>query len=143
MCRAFGVDGCDDPRVKTIVERDHRTASVIRQIMDRCYAAAAHAHDRRGDRRGSRPSGCRAAWSSPPAELADDPHAVAIGLFEESDHPAVGRVRRPAAPDAVRRPRRPPSAAPLPALGQHTDEILAELGLADRIEALRASGAVS
>ena len=38
--RALGVDGYDDPRIATIVERmAHR--ELTGQIMDRCYAAAA------------------------------------------------------------------------------------------------------
>ena len=37
MCRALGVEGCDDPRVATVGERrKHR--DVIEPIMDMCYA---------------------------------------------------------------------------------------------------------
>ncbi|MGR6997506.1 CoA transferase [Yinghuangia aomiensis] len=76
-----------------------------------------------------------------PAELPDDPHAVAVGLFEESVHAKAGRLRMP------RHPARfagTPAAlgAPSPLLGEHTDEVLAELGMADRITALRAAGVV-
>jgi crotonobetainyl-CoA:carnitine CoA-transferase CaiB-like acyl-CoA transferase len=63
-------------------------------------------------------------------------------LFEESVHPLAGRLRQP------RHPARfggTPSAigGPAPTLGQHTDEILEELGLGPAIEALRASGSVA
>jgi crotonobetainyl-CoA:carnitine CoA-transferase CaiB-like acyl-CoA transferase len=73
-------------------------------------------------------------------DLLDDPQIAANELIVESDHPAVGRVRqtRPAArfdrtPAEIRRPA--------PTLGQHTDEVLADLGLTDsEIAKLRESG---
>jgi len=77
-----------------------------------------------------------------PSELVEDPHARAIGLFEDSDDPVVGRVRRP------RHPARFATTTahlggPAPALGQQTDEVLRELGLGDQIESLRSSGIVA
>jgi len=62
------------------------------------------------------------------ADLLSDPQIAANQLIVESDHPRAGRMRqtRPAArfeqtPAELRRP------APL--LGEHTDEVLRELGL--------------
>jgi crotonobetainyl-CoA:carnitine CoA-transferase CaiB-like acyl-CoA transferase len=59
-------------------------------------------------------------------ELEDDPHLMAVGLFEHYDHPDLGtykQVRPPvkfsATPSNIR--RHPPT------LGQHTDEVLAEI----------------
>jgi crotonobetainyl-CoA:carnitine CoA-transferase CaiB-like acyl-CoA transferase len=71
-----------------------------------------------------------------------DPHAVAIGMFTEFDHPVTGRTRLPRHPTNF---HGTPAAlgGPTPALGQHTDEVLAELGLGDRIDALRADGVVA
>jgi crotonobetainyl-CoA:carnitine CoA-transferase CaiB-like acyl-CoA transferase len=74
-------------------------------------------------------------------ELTRDPHAVAIGLFEDSDHPIAGHVRLP------RHPARfsaTPAAlgGPAPGLGEHTDEILTEFGMGDQIAALRDAKAV-
>ena len=140
MCKAFRVEGADDPRVKTIVERAQHV-ELMREIMDRCYEAAAamSTAEAIGKLEAERvPCGVVLA----PAELVDDPHARAIGLFEESDDPAVGRVRRPRHPGRF---GATPAAlgGPAPGLGQHTDEVLTELGLAKRIDELRASGAVS
>ena len=67
--------------------------------------------------------------------------AIAMGLFEESEHPVAGRVRVPRHPAQFgSTPARLTRDAPT--LGQHTDEILTELGLADRISGLREAGVV-
>jgi crotonobetainyl-CoA:carnitine CoA-transferase CaiB-like acyl-CoA transferase len=77
-----------------------------------------------------------------PEELTRDPHAVAVGLFEERDHHVVGRIRFPRHPAQFRgTPFRATDASP--ALGEHTDEILAEFGLGDRIADLRRAGVVA
>jgi crotonobetainyl-CoA:carnitine CoA-transferase CaiB-like acyl-CoA transferase len=140
MCTAFGVEGADDPRVKTIVERTQHP-ELMREIMDRCYEAAATMSTAEAiGRLEAERVPCGVVLT--PAALVDDRHAQAIGLFEESDDPAVGRVRRPRHPG--RFGATPADlGGPAPGLGQHTDEVLTELGLADRIETLRASGAVS
>jgi crotonobetainyl-CoA:carnitine CoA-transferase CaiB-like acyl-CoA transferase len=140
ICRAFGVDGYDDPAVATMVAR-MTNRDAVRQVMDRIYASAAllttaEAMSRLEAERV--PCGVL----TPPADLPDDPHVRAIGLFEQLQDPAAGRVRLPRHPTQF---SATPAAigGPAPALGQHTDEILAELGLADRIDQLRAGGAVA
>ena len=75
-------------------------------------------------------------------DLNRDPVFRARGAFAEIDHPIAGELTYPgrpfimgATPWAIRRPA--------PTLGQHTDEILSEIGAsADEIESLRARGAV-
>jgi crotonobetainyl-CoA:carnitine CoA-transferase CaiB-like acyl-CoA transferase len=77
-----------------------------------------------------------------PDELTRDPHAVAIGLFVEDEHPVVGRTRVPRHPTRFRgTPAELRNATP--ALGQHTDDVLASLGMGDRVAELRERGVVA
>jgi len=140
MCRALGVDGYDDPAVATIGQRMVNREAMA-AIMDRIYARAAtmgrdEATARLDEER------VPFAMILTPGELVDDPHAVAVGLFELQEHHVVGPVRMPRHP--ARFTGTPATLADgSPALGQHTDEVLAELGMADRVAQLRASGVVA
>ena len=75
-------------------------------------------------------------------ELWEDPQVLANGYIAEYEHTLLGPIRGPipivqmsGSPTRVQRSS--------PALGEHTDEVLAELGFdADRIGALRADGAI-
>ncbi len=139
MCRALGVSGYDDPRIATISERvKHR--DLVTPIMDMCYAMAANMSTEEATANFERER-VPFAMILTADELTRDPHAVAIGLFEESAHPIAGRVRLP------RHPARfgaTPAAlgGPAPGLGEHTDEILTEYGMGDQIGALRDAKAV-
>ena len=140
MCRALEVEGYDDPRVATVGERrKHR--DVMEPIMDMVYAKAANLTQAEATERFEAQ---RVPFSMilTPDQLTRDQHAVAIGLFEEDDHHIVGRTRVPRHPTRFRgTPAQLRKASP--GLGEHTDAILEERGLADRIEQLRASGVVT
>ncbi len=75
-------------------------------------------------------------------EVFADPVIRHLGLIAEVDHPTAGRVRAPGIP--VRLSGTPPSVRRHPPLlGEHTDEVLADLGYgADEIAALRKDGAI-
>ncbi len=76
------------------------------------------------------------------AELFDDPQVVADELLVELDHPIMGPVKMANSPLKMSGGETG-SRLPSPALGQHTRELLGELGYtAGEIAALEASGAV-
>jgi crotonobetainyl-CoA:carnitine CoA-transferase CaiB-like acyl-CoA transferase len=140
MCRVFGVEEYDDPRVATSAQR-RKHLDLANGLIDMCHAQAAsmtiaEARKRFDEERLSY------AFVNTNEELVADPHAVAIGLFEEFDHDVAGRVRLPRHPILFRGTPAQLGAGS-PTLGQHTDEMLAELGMGDRIAELRALGVVA
>jgi len=140
ICRGVGVDGYDDPLVATITAR-RANPEAFQALLRRVYAAVGSmttADAIRGMEAEKAPCGSVLGT----ADLHEDPQVVALGMLEDSTHPAAGRLRqpRPAARFAATPAR---TGAPAPTLGQHTDEILAELGMADRIVSLRAAGVVA
>ena len=139
MCKGLGVEGHDDPRVATI---EARTANrdFAAELTDLCYAHAASMTMAEATVR-LEAERVPFAMIVAPEDLPNDVHAVAVGLFEESQHAVAGRVRIPRHPTRFGgTPARLTGDAPT--LGQHTDEILTELGHADRIADLRAAGVI-
>ena len=140
MCRALDVEGYDDPRIATIAERI-KNRELLEPIMDMCYAKATSMTMAEATKR-FEAERVPFAMILSPDELTRDPHAVAIGLFEERDHHIVGKTRLPRHPGQFRgTPAQLTGDAP--GLGQHTDEILQELGLGDQIAALRERGIIA
>jgi crotonobetainyl-CoA:carnitine CoA-transferase CaiB-like acyl-CoA transferase len=77
------------------------------------------------------------------ADLPADPQVLATRLIVEQEHPRAGRFRTLDTP--IRFERTPGGIrTPAPALGEHTDVVLAEAGLTpEAIAGLRASGVVA
>jgi crotonobetainyl-CoA:carnitine CoA-transferase CaiB-like acyl-CoA transferase len=76
------------------------------------------------------------------AEVFADPQVVAREMIVETDHPVLGRLKTLGSPIKLSAtPINPRRRAPL--LGEHTNEVLGQLGLSDNeIQALRHSGAI-
>ena len=85
----------------------------------------------------------KVAWElvQTPFEVASDPPRWwPTATWDEVAHPGGQSVRMVRPP--VRFDGRRPTLGRAPGIGQHTDEVLAELGLADRIEGWRADGVI-
>jgi crotonobetainyl-CoA:carnitine CoA-transferase CaiB-like acyl-CoA transferase len=141
MCRAFGVDGWDDPRVASPTLR-YRNRDVTGPLMDKCHAAAEKLTTAEAiARMDAEKVPCGVVLS--PAELGDDPHIKEVGMLVDDVHPVAGRIRQPrhaalfgVTPAVV--------GGPAPTLGGDTDAVLAELGVNPTdIARLRAEGVVA
>ena len=139
MARAFGIDS-SDPRLATMSDRQrHRDeASAVFRAVHAAAATKPLAEAVAALDRHQVPCGVVVAVE----EIAGDAQVVHNQLFVEHDHPAMGRIRQtrpPARFSATPAELRQPSS---PILGQHTDEVLAELGIGDRIDQLRTDGVI-
>lgn len=88
-------------------------------------------------------AGMEAPWAvmQSAGELHDDPQALANGYFGEVSGGDAGSFRVVASPVSFDGAR--PALSPSPELGQHTEEVLLELGLAwEELERLKAAGAI-
>ena len=75
--------------------------------------------------------------------LIADPHLEAAGFFSFVEHPSEGRLRQMAVP-ATWSASQPEPSRPAPRLGEHSVDVLREIGYSDaRIAALVESGATS
>ena len=76
-------------------------------------------------------------------ELIDDPQLRASGLVGEEEHPTEGKLRALGSP-TYWNDTPSPALSPAPRLGEHTGEVLAQLGYtAEELRALAEEGAVS
>ena len=139
MAKAFGVDS-SDPRVATMRDRQRHKeqASKVFRAVHAAAAAMTVAEAEQALDRHEVPFGIVLGVE----DVAAEAQAVHNQLFTEHDHPVMGRVRQPrpaarfsATPAELRQPSSPTH-------GQHTDEVLKELGLTDSIDQLRADGVI-
>ena len=140
ICRAHGVEGYDDPEVATIMAR-RQNREAVKAILDRVAEVATEMSVGEAIRRMEFDKApCGQVLST--AELHTDPHVRATGMLIDSEHPTAGRLRQPRPP--VRFEKTPAAlGGPAPTLGQHTDELLRELGLGGEIARLREASIVA
>ena len=63
-------------------------------------------------------------------EMMDDPHLAETGFFKTVEHPTEGTLKQMAVPSTWSRTQ-PDATRHAPALGEHSAEILQELGFGD------------
>jgi len=125
----------DDPRFATVEERRRRSAELA-TILREAFAG----HDYEHWRKTMATHGITFGVISRPQDVPDDVQAVACGAVVETAIPDMPRtlsnpIRLGFAEQQVARPA--------PALGEHSDQVLAEAGLSpDEIAGLRRLGAV-
>jgi len=141
LCRALELDEvAQDPRLATLGLRmqnlDHLSATYQDRIGPAAGALSRADFERRLQAERV-PHGVVRSID----ELHTDPHIEATGIFEEREHAMAGALREPRHPARF---RGTPLARPddAPALGQHSDAILRELGLGARLAAWREAGIV-
>ncbi|MBR2815952.1 MAG: CoA transferase [Reyranella sp.] len=136
LCRALGkLELIDDPRFAEIDER-RRQSAALAAIFRELFATKPYDHWREALAAQEITFGV----ISRPQDIPDDVQAVHAGAVVETAIPALPRtianpIRTSFAEQRI--------AHTAPKLGQHTDEVLGEVGLtADEIKGLRSSGAV-
>jgi crotonobetainyl-CoA:carnitine CoA-transferase CaiB-like acyl-CoA transferase len=141
MCRAFGVDGWDDPRIASPALR-YKNRDVTGPLMQRCHEVAATLTTAEAiARMEAEKVPCGVVLSA--AELGADPHVTEVGMLVDTVHPVAGNIRQPR-PAAQFSATPSQLGGPAPTLGQHTDDVLAELGLSPTdIARLRAENVVA
>ncbi len=138
LCRTLGLEAwLDDPRLRTMVGRHTHKAELIRAIGERLAARTAAEWEARF---AEADVPCTRVRSVP--EMLVDPQALINGTLATVQHPSLGPVRLLGVP--VRLADTPGApAGPPPAIGEHTDAVLAEAGFrAPEIARLREAGVV-
>ena len=140
LCAAFNIDSRTEPKVATVIDRAMNGEAMV-NIMQKVYAAAAQTDVDEG-------IAAMVAHDVPCAkamdikELPEHPQIVANGTFVTSEHNVAGKIREPRfAPEFEGTPAGVGHGSPM--LGEHTDEILGELGYGNAIAALRADNIVA
>jgi len=139
FCAAVGRPAwARDPRLETFAARLEHMPDVT-DLMDALFGERTLAEW------GQVLDGADLTWApaATVSEVAADPHAAAAGTFPVVSHPVAGDFRTVAVPMRLPGQDIGPR-GPAPDLGQHTREVLSELGLSQaELDALTTDGTVS
>jgi crotonobetainyl-CoA:carnitine CoA-transferase CaiB-like acyl-CoA transferase len=126
-----------DPRFNPVAAR-LKNVDALQAVIEEVFASATTAHWVKKLDAASVPGGPVYTYD----QAVADPHILARGMVTEVDHPVIGRMKNMGSPvkasgEFTRTP------VPAPWLGQHSDEVLKDLGMSeDQIAALHAQGVV-
>lgn len=140
LYRAFGIDVGDDPRLATI-DRRMQNLELVEALMEKVTAIASGMKVETAIAQ-LEDEDVPCARVMALGELPQHPQMIANGTFVRTKHPVVGNLCEPRDPAHFSKTPSTVGAA-APTLGQHTDEILREIGLGSEIESLRAEKIVS
>jgi crotonobetainyl-CoA:carnitine CoA-transferase CaiB-like acyl-CoA transferase len=126
-----------DPRFRTNPERVANREALVAILAERLRTDTTHDwHE------ALRAAGVPAAPVADVADVVASEQTEALGILQPIAHPHISGLQLPALPLSFDRERASHRSAP-PSVGQHTAEILAELGYSDQeVEALSVAGVV-
>ena len=142
MCEAFGVGHVHKDARFASVDARMRNREALRDVLQNELARAAKSLTLAEAERRMTENDVPFARARTLPELGSDPQIAHNALFRELDHPVAGRLRD-ARPAPLFRGTPVAPGGPAPTVGQHTKEILREIGLEDRTDDWLARGIVT
>jgi crotonobetainyl-CoA:carnitine CoA-transferase CaiB-like acyl-CoA transferase len=126
FCGVAGLNAIvDDPKFRTNAERVKHRAETLQHVQSVIATnTVAHWNEALNE------VGIPCSPINTLAQLLDHPHTKADKLIMQYDHPAAGRLNCVGHPVTFVGEERAPGLPP-PTLGQHTDDVLKEMGLSD------------
>lgn len=126
FCGVAGLNAIvDDPKFRTNAERVKHRAETLQHVQSVITTnTVAHWNEALNE------VGIPCSPINTLAQLLDHPHTKADKLIMQYDHPAAGRLNCVGHPVTFVGEERAPGLPP-PTLGQHTDDVLREMGLSD------------
>jgi crotonobetainyl-CoA:carnitine CoA-transferase CaiB-like acyl-CoA transferase len=126
FCGVAGLNAIvDDPKFRTNAERVRHRAETLQHVQSVITTdTVAHWNEVLNE------VGIPCSPINTLAQLLDHPHTKADKLIMQYDHPAAGRLNCVGHPVTFVGEERAPGLPP-PSLGQHTDDVLKEMGLSD------------